>query len=318
MGRELMRVPIDFTWTLNFIWKGYWTPYTSQECPACKGTGQGPLYKALSDAWYKHTSPPKDPEARKIYDENAHWMEHLEQDEVDHLCDKNRLSSFCEEWRVPTEEEWAEMERERKAAVRRDWRRYPWAMFKPWFREKILRREPEDTWQTDPTRPRWIRKLNEDGTPYYPPAEFVNENAPRMMLGGHDSINQWICTDLRAKKLGIEEKRWGCAFCDDGRVWFSEKIRKRADRWYDKERYGPPKGEGYQLWETVSEGSPVSPVFATGEEMVIYLVDECGFDPEASKRFVKETGWAPSMTMHIKPDGTKDLRSNIDALKKEA
>lgn len=26
---------------------------------------------------------------------------------------------------------------------------------------------------------------------------------------------------------------------------------------------GPPKGEGYQLWETTSEGSPVSPVFAT-------------------------------------------------------
>lgn len=37
-----------------------------------------------------------------------------------------------------------------------------------------------------------------------------------------------------------------------------------------KEKYGdcfewiePPKGEGYQLWETTSEGSPVSPVFKT-------------------------------------------------------
>jgi len=26
---------------------------------------------------------------------------------------------------------------------------------------------------------------------------------------------------------------------------------------------GPPKGDGYQLWETTSEGSPVSPVFAS-------------------------------------------------------
>ena len=33
-----------------------------------------------------------------------------------------------------------------------------------------------------------------------------------------------------------------------------------------------PKGEGYQLWETVSEGSPVSPVFATPEELAEWLV----------------------------------------------
>lgn len=29
----------------------------------------------------------------------------------------------------------------------------------------------------------------------------------------------------------------------------------------------PPKGEGYQLWETTSEGSPKSPVFKTLEEL---------------------------------------------------
>ena len=29
----------------------------------------------------------------------------------------------------------------------------------------------------------------------------------------------------------------------------------------------PPKGEGYQLWETTSEGSPSSPVFATLDEL---------------------------------------------------
>jgi hypothetical protein len=30
-----------------------------------------------------------------------------------------------------------------------------------------------------------------------------------------------------------------------------------------KELLAPPTGEGYQLWETTTEGSPVSPVFAT-------------------------------------------------------
>ena len=30
---------------------------------------------------------------------------------------------------------------------------------------------------------------------------------------------------------------------------------------------GPPKGEGFQLWETTTEGSPVSPVFETLDEL---------------------------------------------------
>lgn len=29
----------------------------------------------------------------------------------------------------------------------------------------------------------------------------------------------------------------------------------------------PPMGEGYQLWETTTEGSPVSPVFVTLDEL---------------------------------------------------
>ena len=33
--------------------------------------------------------------------------------------------------------------------------------------------------------------------------------------------------------------------------------------WY----FDPPEGEGYQLWETTSEGSPISPVFKTLDEL---------------------------------------------------
>lgn len=32
----------------------------------------------------------------------------------------------------------------------------------------------------------------------------------------------------------------------------------------------PPRGRGYQLWEIVSEGSPMSPVFATPEELAVW------------------------------------------------
>jgi len=32
-------------------------------------------------------------------------------------------------------------------------------------------------------------------------------------------------------------------------------------------KYNPPSGIGYQLWETTSEGSPMSPVFSTLDEL---------------------------------------------------
>lgn len=37
----------------------------------------------------------------------------------------------------------------------------------------------------------------------------------------------------------------------------------------------PPAGDGYQLWETTSEGSPCSPVFATLDELCAYAADNC-------------------------------------------
>jgi len=35
----------------------------------------------------------------------------------------------------------------------------------------------------------------------------------------------------------------------------------------------PPKGDGWQLWETTSEGSPVSPVFKTAEELAEWCAE---------------------------------------------
>jgi hypothetical protein len=35
----------------------------------------------------------------------------------------------------------------------------------------------------------------------------------------------------------------------------------------------PPEGEGFQLWETTSEGSPVSPVFESLEELCEWCAD---------------------------------------------
>ena len=46
--------------------------------------------------------------------------------------------------------------------------------------------------------------------------------------------------------------------------------RASAEAWRPTE---PPKGEGFQLWETLSEGSPVSPVFKTADELATWCAD---------------------------------------------
>jgi len=51
----------------------------------------------------------------------------------------------------------------------------------------------------------------------------------------------------------------------------------------------------YQIYETVSEGTSTSPVFASLDEMEAWLISE-GFSAVAAARFVKD-GWAPSFIM---------------------
>lgn len=107
----------------------------------------------------------------------------------------------------------------------------------------------------------WQRRA--DG--YVPSAEEVNawQRGPGM---GHDSINAWVCLEARCKRLGITHD---CAKCDGtGELWSSLEAKRRHDEW---ERSGPPPGEGWQLWETVSEGSPITPVFTTAEDLARYL-----------------------------------------------
>lgn len=59
----------------------------------------------------------------------------------------------------------------------------------------------------------------------------------------------------------------------------------------------------FQLYETVSEGTPVSPAFATEGELIDYLVvngdswgDGAGYSKAAAERLVRG-GWAPSLIM---------------------
>jgi hypothetical protein len=95
---------------------------------------------------------------------------------------------------------------------------------------------------------------------------------------------------------------WGkCEHCaGTGEHERYEGQRAEREAW---ERTEPPTGDGWQLWETVSEGSPVSPVFPTVEALAQWLTTAEGghaagpshkpLTISQARGFVGE-GWAPT------------------------
>lgn len=109
----------------------------------------------------------------------------------------------------------------------------------------------------------------------------------------HDSINCWVCVEARCKRNGEETRCLACG--GSGEWWPSSELKAQYEAWEPTE---PPVGEGYQIWETVSEGSPVSPAFASPEELASWMVQN---DTSITKDNTYETwlkfidaGWAPT------------------------
>jgi hypothetical protein len=119
---------------------------------------------------------------------------------------------------------------------------------------------------------------------------------------GHDSLDRWRATDALIRAAGLDPDVWGiCPTCDgDGSVEAYPGQRAHSAAWTPS---GPPVGEGWQLWETVTEGSPVSPVFGSAEGLAHWLTTPAGGDAsgpsripmtlESARTFVAR-GWAPT------------------------
>jgi len=65
---------------------------------------------------------------------------------------------------------------------------------------------------------------------------------------------------------------------------------------YRDRAWTPEEATAYQVYETVSEGTPVSPVCKTLDALIAWLISQ-GHSEHAAREFAK-TGWAPSMVMH--------------------
>lgn len=98
-------------------------------------------------------------------------------------------------------------------------------------------------------------------------------------LGGY---NRWNIEHKIIEAAGLDPETWGiCPHCNGSNI--DPEIRESYESWED---YDPPEGDGYQLWEVISEGSPASPVFETMEDLLDWLGS---FDGKGiTKNFTRE------------------------------
>ncbi len=129
-----------------------------------------------------------------------------------------------------------------------------------------------------PQGQRWV----ECDQPTFPTPEEVN--IWNMTGMGHDAINASICVRTIAQERGVYGM---CECCDgDGEIWFSDEIKELSYNW---ERVDPPVGEGYQMWENTSEGSPQSPVFETLDELCEWCSENASIF--GTSQFVSKEEW---------------------------
>lgn len=83
---------------------------------------------------------------------------------------------------------------------------------------------------------------------------------------------------------------------------------------YRNRSWAAEEATHYQMYETVSEGTPLSPVFASLDEMTAWLIAD-GYSEAAAQAFTKG-GWAPSFTMVVSADHV-DAYQNIEGLVSE-
>lgn len=120
---------------------------------------------------------------------------------------------------------------------------------------------------SDPTHP-WVKEV-----PFAdrPPSERMAElsgglaGRPQRGPGGHDAIDRFSATQAIIAAAGLPDD-WGrCPGCNG--FGYHPDDEAAQDAWEPSE---PPTGDGWQLWETTSEGSPVSPVFESAEELAAW------------------------------------------------
>jgi hypothetical protein len=285
MGREVKRVPLDFDHPLEKVWPGFINTL-ADDVPICQHCldhpGSSPEMGVILSKWYGHTARGKfRPEDRGL----KPWTS---DDETVWGIAKRNVERAPDYYGPKTH---ANIEREarRLAAIYNE----GWCNnlnqddINALLADGHSLRSYTHTWSKEDRC--WV----ENDPLVLPTPEQVN----RDHLWGMGLSGQWTVATAEAARLGVEVH---CPHCKgETTLWPSKEAEEAYENWEGTE---PPVGEGYQIWETVSEGSPISPVFATPEELARHMATtrwgaDKGTSYESWLKFIKGPGWAPSMVM---------------------
>ena len=296
MSRTLKRVPLDFSWPLREIWGGYVNPYfkLAGPCPDCehgydRAGGRANANAALFyNQWYGYA--PFDPIA---YGAEPLMIEHP----AIRACAESNVSRSPNFYMTAAEKKALNEFRygvmygfshdqalvpmptfSRDDAIRREVRRLH-ELWRGLWSHHLIQADVdalvahERLWDFT-RRPRNAEherivadKIAAGGNTwlpfnngYHPTAAEVNTWS--IQGSGYDASNASICVEARCAREGVP---YTCSRCTGrGRIWPSTEIENKYNEWTCTE---PPKGDGYQLWSTTSEGCPVSPVLGSLEEL---------------------------------------------------
>lgn len=245
MSREIRRVPVDFTWPLRKTWAGYLMPAELRlpECPDCH-RGATPAAAWLNTLMYR---------LQMLADDAAHTQPQ----------GRPLHPWLAQDTHPPSQ---------------------PVTEPVPQYKRELARQIVADAEARGEAAPPYVETLAQDGSTdtvghetLRPGADIIDlvvglSGEPRERLdrfGYHGLEHRMAKAVTDAAGLGDE---WGtCATCLGTAEVATDDQRAAAEAW---QRTDPPEGDGWQLWETVSEGSPVSPVFADRAGLVTWLTTD--------------------------------------------
>lgn len=301
MSREVRRVPLDFDWPIDKTWHGYLRPgkFDEDKCPDCDG-GYSAFARNLHDQWYGNAPFRPEDNGRTPYTwEEPTILEFARRNvegNVEFYCSFLGISPGA------ADEVWDRTGRTRlDIAAEYEAKRLA-RLWNSYWSHHLSQQDVDDILEADPIHRlthEVVRSEEFTGWRLREPrvivtADMYNEYTLRDRMGSGNGLGTLITK--RCERAG---QPMLCATCDGrGSLERYEGQREESDAW---EREQPPTGKGWQLWETVSEGSPLSPVFTSADALAYWLTTPACrrgmMEPmtiEVARGFVK-AGWAPTL-----------------------
>jgi hypothetical protein len=141
----------------------------------------------------------------------------------------------------------------------------------------------------------WEHPKNEDGK-YIP---LYNESFQTAFADWYDGLQRWL--------NGQSEDYDDRFYTRDARGYTEYAGQSPDPEHYRIEDWTDEEAKCYQIYQTVSEGSPVSPVFENLEAMELWLIEQ-GYGKQAAQNFCKQ-GWAMSASFDISKGWKEDIHT---------